>query len=155
MKMWFLQTAKHSTNNTISSGSFEGLCDRIYKRTGLKYAYRQQNAGYRLIPTFRNMQRRNSFAPEIDIAISGEEMHTMLRISGKPVRSVRIFMAAFLGALLMVELLLLILAACSKLDSLLLLLVPFAIGVFSYVLCRCVTKATFMSVIKAIQEEFS
>ena len=155
MTLLFAQTATHRINNTICSDFLEKLPEVIRKHTEWDYSYQHRNTGCFLKPTFCNMPYRNSFVPEIDIVVSCHEAHTMLHLSGQPVKSVRVFMALWFSFLLMMELFLLILAITSKLDRLFPVFIPVVMCVFGYLLCKLATKVTFNSVVRAIQKEFS
>lgn len=155
MKKLFTLTAKHSINNTIRSDFFEKLPEVIRKHTNWDYSYQKKDTGCFLKPTFRNMPYRNSFVPEIGITVSCQNAHTILQMSGQPVKFVRVFMALWFCFLLMMELFLLLFAFTSKLDSLFPVLMPAVLYVFGYILCKLATKTTFNSVVKAIQKEFS
>ena len=151
----FTQTANHRINDSFCSDFLGKLPEVIRKHTDLEYSYQQTDTGCFLKPTFRNMPNRNSFVPEIDIIVSYHEKHTMLHMRGYPVRFVRFFMALWFGFLLAMGVFLLVHAVASKLDSLLPVLIPVVMCAFGYLLCKFATKATFHSVVKAIQREFS
>lgn len=151
----FTQTANHRINDSICSDFLRKLPEVIRKHTDLEYLYQQTDTGCFLKPTFRNMPYRNSFVPEIEIVVSHDGKHTMLHMCGYPVRFVRIFMALWFGFLLTLEAFLLVHVVASKLDSLFPVLIPAVMCAFGYLLCKFATKTTFLSVVKAIQREFS
>ena len=150
----FTEMATHCINKTISTNDFEILPAVIRKHTDWDYTYQQKSEGCFLKPTFHNMPYRNSFVPEIDIVISNHDSQTALQMTGQPVKFVRVFMALWFSFLLVMEVLFIILAITSNLDSLFPLFIPLAMCVFGYLLCKLGTKATFNSVIKAIKKEF-
>ena len=152
MTRLFTQRAEHKINTTVYSDFLQKLPEVIRKHTNWEYKYQQRNAGCFLKPTFRNMPYRNSFVPEIDIIVSNHEAYTMLHITGKPVKFVRVFMALWFCFLSLMEVFLLILAITSNLDSIIPVFIPIAICVFGYLLCELGTKVTFRSVVKAIQK---
>jgi hypothetical protein len=155
MKKIFTQIAEHKIYNTACSDFIYKLPELILKHTDWEYTYQQRNGGCILKPTFRNMPYRNSFVPEIDITVSNHETYTMLHITGRPVKFVRIFMTLWFSLLLLMEMLLLIPALTSNLDNILAAFIPIGMCVFGYLLCELGTKATFYSVIKAIKKECS
>ena len=139
----------------LSADCLEKLPEVIRRHTGWSYASRQRDGDCRLTPTFRNMPYRNSFVPELEIAASHHGAQTELRISGRPVRSVRVFLAVWMGFLSALELLLVLLAAASRLEDLFLMLIPPVMCGFGYLLCEAATRMTFRSIVKAIKEELS
>lgn len=150
----FTEMATHCINKTISTNDFEILPAVIRKHTDWDYTYQQKSEGCFIKPTFRNMPYRNSFVPEIDIVISNHDLQTALQITGQPVKFVRVFMAFWFSFLLVMEVLFIILAITSNLDSLFPLFIPLAMCAFGYLLCKIGTKTTFNSVVKAIKKEF-
>lgn len=155
MTRLFTQTAEHKINSTANSDFLQKLPEVIRMHTGWEYTYQQRKDGCFLKPTFRNMPYRNSFVPEIDIIASNHEVHTMLHITGQPVKYVRIFMTLWFGILALMEVCWLILAITSNLDSIIPVFIPIAMCVFGYLLCKLGTKATFNSVVNAIRKEYS
>lgn len=153
MKSIFSQTAEHCIANTTYPMCLNDLPQLIRKHTDWDYACAQTDSGYFLKPTFRNMPYRNSFIPEIDIAVSCNDTQTILYMIGRPVKFVRVFMAIWFGFTLMMEVFLLALASTSNLDSLFPVLIPVIMCVFGYLLCKIGTRATFKSVMTAIQKE--
>ena len=155
MKRLFTQIAEHRINYAVNSDFVQKLPELICKHTDWEYKYQQRNDGCFLKPTFRNMLHRNSFVPEINITVSAHEEYTTLHITGRPEKSVRIFMAFWFGFLSLMEVLLLVLAITSNLDSITPVFIPIAMCSFGYLLCELATKATFNSVMRAIQKECS
>ena len=153
MKSIFTQTAEHSIASTAYPISLNDLTQLIRKHTDWDYSCVQTDSGYFLKPTFRNMPYRNSFVPEIDIVVSCNNTQTILYMSGQPVKFVRAFMAIWFVFALMMEIFLLALAITSNLDSLFPVFIPIIMCTFGYLLCKIVTRATFKSVMKAIQKE--
>jgi len=102
-----------------------------------------------------NMPYRNSFVPEIDIAVTHYGSQTFLYMQGQPVKPIRIFMVVWFGICLMVEALVLFLAITSRLDNAFLVFIPVIMCAFFYFICRIFTGATFKSVVKAIQKELN
>ena len=150
----FTEMATHCINKNLSTNGFEILPEVIRQHTDWDYAYQQSTKGCSLKPTFRNMPYRNSFVPEIDIVISNRDSKTELQMIGRPVKFVRVFMAFWFSFLLVMEVLIVILAITSSLDSLFPLFIPLAMCTFGYLLCKLATKAAFNSVVKAIKKEF-
>lgn len=153
MKSIFTQTAEHSIASTSYPACLNDLPKLIRKHTDWDYACAQTDTGYYLKPTFRNMPYQNSFVPEIDIVISCNDAQTILYMSGRPVKFIRIFMAVWFGFALMMEVFLLALAITSNLDGLFPVFIPIILCAFGYFLCKIATRNTFRSVVKAIQKE--
>ena len=150
----FTQSIKYSTNRYVSPDCFEKLPGLISKYTDLDYTYQKKNGGCFLYPSFGNMSCRNAFVPEIDIVFSSEEADDVICISGRPVKVVRIFMTLWFVFSLLAEGLLIVDVLTAESDSLE-LLIPFAIGVFGFLVCKLFTKAAFDAVVKVIKREFS
>ena len=146
----FNQTANLSMNKAIRSDFFQKLPERIRQHTDWDFSCQQTERGYFLKPTFRNMPYRNAFVPEIDIVISCCEERSILHISGRPVKSIRIFIALWFSFLLMIEAFFLILVLTSKLNCIFPLFIPPAMCVLGYLLCNLFAKTAFKSVVKAI-----
>ena len=153
MKSIFLQTAEHSIASPTCPTCLSDLPKLIRKHTDWDYSCVQTNSGYFLKPTFRDVPYRNSFVPEIDIAVSHNDTQTFLYMRGQPVKLIRIFMTIWFGFLLMMEVFLLAIATFSNLDSLFPVFLPIIMCVFGYLLCKIATGATFRSIVKAIQKE--
>ena len=155
MKRLFTRTATHSTNNPLCSNSFEKLPEVIREHTDWDYTYQQTSTGCFLKPTFRNMQYRNSFIPEIDITVSCDEAHTTLHISGQPVKVVRIFMTLFYAIWSVLSVLLIIQAIASQQGILFIAIIPLVLGTFFLLVGKFSLQAIFNSIVKAIQKEYS
>ena len=155
MKALLAQTAKHEIDNAIPSTTFEKLPEIIREHTDWEYTYRQTSNGCLLKPTFRNMQYRNSFIPEIDITVSCDETHTTLHISGRPVKSVRIFLALFYAIWSVLSVLLIIQAIASQQGILFIAIIPLVLGTFFLLVGKFSLQAIFNSIVKAIQKEYS
>lgn len=154
MRIGFSQTAEHCMNRIVSTDYFYNLPNVIYRHTYLNYTCKQTDHGYFLEPTFRKMPYANSFVPEIDIVISQNNGQTILNLTGRPVKFVRIFTMYWFGCLALMELLLLIFAAIFDLSYLLFGLFPVILCLFAYLFCKIATKLTFQKVLKAIQKGF-
>ena len=150
MKPIFMESATH---NATGSVCLDDLPDVIHKCTGWDYSFTQTDSGCFLKPTFRSMPFHNSFVPEIDVVVSHNDAQTVLHFRGQPVKAVRIFMGIWFGFLLPMELLFLVLAFTSHMDSLFPAFIPAIMLVFGYLLCKLATRATFLSIIKDIQKE--
>ena len=155
MKRLFTQMAEHKISSAACSDFLSTLPEVIRKHTDWEYTYQKSDSGCFLKPTFRNMPYRNSFVPELHIAVSNHEADTLLQITGQPVKLVRVFMAFWFGFLLLMEAFLLLLAIPSILDQVFPFFIPPAMCAFGYLLCKLGTKWTFNSVMRAIQREFS
>ena len=153
MKSIFTQTVEHSIANTTCHVCLNELPLLIRKHTDWDYACEQTDTGCFLKPAFRNMPYRNPFVPEIDVVVSRNDTQAILYMSGQPVKSVRVFMAIWFGFSLMMEVFLLTLAITFNLDRLFPVFIPIILCAFGYLLCKIATRATFKSVINAIQKE--
>ena len=153
MKSIFTQTAEHRIANPTCPTYLNDLPKLIRKHSDWNYSCVQTDTGYFLKPTFRDMPYRNAFVPEIDVVVSHNNAQIVLHMSGQPVKSVRVFMAIWFSFALMMEVFLLVLAITSGLDSLFPVFIPIIMCVFCYLLCKIATRATFKSVVKAIQKE--
>jgi hypothetical protein len=154
MKAFFEQSATHKIDNATASTAFEKLPEIIREHTDWEYAYQATNTGCLLKPTFRNMQYRNCFIPEIDISVSCDEAHTTLHISGRPVKSVRIFMTLFYAIWSVLSVWLIIQAITSQQGILFIAILPLVLGAFFLLIEKFSLQATFNSIVKAIQKEF-
>ena len=150
----FTQTMEHKINNSFCSDFLQKLPEVIRMHTDWDYTYQQRDYGCFLKPTFHNMPYRNSFVPEIDVTVSHYEGYTLLHITGQPVKSVRIFMSLWFIFLSLMEAFLLILSIDSNPESIIPVVIPIAMCVFGYLLCKLATKATFHSVVQAILKGF-
>ena len=155
MTSLFTQMAKHRMNNDVYSDFLSKLPEAIRKHTDWEYSYQQNNAGCFLKPTFRNMPYRNSFAPEIVMIVSFDKAHTVLQMSGQPVKFVRVFMTLWFSFLLTMEVFFLLYAITSELDNIFPVFIPVVLCAFGYLLCKVATKTTFHSIVKAIQKELT
>lgn len=154
MKEIFTQMAEHKIKNADCSDFFKKLPNLIYTYTDWPYKYQLKDDGYLLKPIFRNTTYRNSFIPEINIVLSNDEDYTMLHITGRPVKLVRVFMALWFGILSLMEAFLLILAITSNLNGIFPVFIPIIMCVFGYLLCKRGTNVTFNTVMKVIKEEY-
>ena len=153
MESIFAQAAEHRIASTTCPACLNDLPILVSKHTDWDYVCTQTDAGYYLKPTFHNMSYRNSFVPEIDIVVSRNDAQTILYIGGRPVKFVRVFMTIYFCFALMMEILLLVLAITSNLDSLFPVFIPIILCVFGYLLCKIATTTTFKSIMKAFQKE--
>ena len=149
----FTEMATHCINKTISTNGFEILPDVIRQHTNWDYAYHQKPTGCSLKPTFHNMPYRNSFVPEIDVAVSCDDGQSVLCMRGQPVKMVRFFSAFWLGVVLLMQVFVVALAFASKLNGLFPLFLPAIMFFLGYFLCKISSKRVFTSIVKAIQQE--
>ncbi len=153
MGIGFSYISEYRTNKNITADVCGNLPAAIRRHTDWNYTCEQTNSGCLLKPVFRDMPYRNSFVPEIDIAVYCEDGQNVLRMHGQPVKMVRYFMAFWLGVLLLMQVFVVALAVASKLNGLFPLFLPAIMGVLGYFLCKIDTKWVFLSVTKAIQKE--
>lgn len=153
MRPLFTFTEEHKVRSTTCPDCLGDLPKLILKHTDWEYSCKETDKGCLLKPTFRHMPYRNSFVPEIDIVVSHNDTQTNLSMRGRPVLFLRIFMAIWFGILIPISALVLLSALVSGIENILELIIPLAMCVFGYLLCKIGTKATFKSVVKAIKEE--
>ena len=153
MKSIFTQTAERCIVSAACPTCLNDLPELIRKHSSWNYSCVQTDTGCFLKPTFRDMPYRNSFVPEIDVAVSCDNAQIILQMRGRPVPFVRTLMAVWFGFALMMEVFLLAFAITSGLDSLFPVLIPILMCTFTYLLCKTATRAAFQSVVKAIQKE--
>jgi hypothetical protein len=96
----------------------------------------------------------NSFVPEIDIVISGQDDKTVLQMTGRPVKFVRVFMKIWFRFLAFMEACGLLITVSSGVSGFPFLFIPVIMCVFGYLLCKIATKLTFRTVVNAIRQEF-
>ena len=152
MKIGFLQTARHSINETISNERLEKLPEVISKQTDFNYLYESKDNGCVLKPTFRKMPYRNSFVPEIDIEITENSEQTCLEIKGQPAKFVRIFMTIWCVTLLIMSVVFIALVLVSQFDRIS-VIIPLCMCAYGYFLCEFGTKITFRSIVNVIRQE--
>ena len=154
MTIGFSQKEIHHMCTTTVDAFYNGVADGILRNTDLEYAFTQTEEGCFLKPTFRNMPYRNSFVPEIDVAISQENGQTVLHMEGRPTGFVRTFMRLWCISLAIFEVVMLVIAVMQGVDHIILTFVPLIMCVFGYLLCKIATRASFRSVVNAIRKEF-
>ncbi len=149
----FSQAAEISIKTLPLSERLKKLPLDILKHTDWEYFCEITDKGCFLRPTFRNMPYKNSFVPEIDVVVSKDDNQTVLHITGKPVKFVRIFTVIFFILLLIIEVLLLALIITSNLNSIFPLFIPIGVCAIAFLFCKIGTAITFKSVVKAIRKE--
>lgn len=153
MGIGFSYMSEHRTNKSITADALDNLPGAIRRHTDWNYTCAQTDSGCLLKPIFRDMPYRNSFVPEIDVAVSCNDGQSHLCMRGQPVKMVRYFMAFWLGVVLLMQVLVVALAIASKLNGLFPLFLPAIMFVWGYFLCKISSKRVFISVVKAIQQE--
>ena len=154
MRSVFSQTAEHRIANTASPLPLNELPGVIYKHTGLDYTFAATDKGFSLKPTFRNMPYRNSFVPEIDVAVSRNDTETILHMSGRPIKPTRIFWGRWFGFLLLMQVFLLVFALSPEAALSFQFFIPIILCVFAFLLCKIATGHAFRAVTEAIRKEF-
>lgn len=149
-KLDFSQTASITVNTPIKSDFPDRLTDKLLRESEIKYASTSTDDGYFMKPVFGSTWRRNSFTPEITISVSRYDERTVLHLTGRPIKSVRIFVAFFISFALFLEAILIAIAIFSGLDSLIPLFIPIGMCIFCYFLCKLATKADFQTVVNTI-----
>ncbi len=155
MKRIFSSSAKHSIKTTVFPVYLQKLPEAILKHVDWDYSYEQTDDGCLLKPTFQNMPYKNSFVPELDITITEKGDEAVLHITGKPVKSVRIFNICFCAFLLVIEALLLISFITSGINNIFPLFIPIGIIVLNFLLLKLGIKITFKSVVRAVRKELT
>lgn len=153
MRSVFTKTAEHRIADSACSLSLSELPGLIYKHTGFDYAFAATDKGYFLKPTFRNMPYRNSFVPEIDVTVSRNDTETILHMSGRPIKPIRIFWGRWFGFLLLMQVFLLVFALSSEAALSFQFFIPIILCVFAFLLCKIATGHAFKSVVEAIRKE--
>ena len=153
MGIGFLYTLEYRTNKSITADALGNLPAAIRRHTDWNYTCEQTDSGCLLKPVFRDMPYRNSFVPEIDVAVSCDDGQSVLCMRGQPVKMVRYFMAFWLGVVLLMQVFVVALAIVSKLNGLFPLFLPAIMFVLGYSFCKIFSKRVFTSVVKAIQQE--
>lgn len=153
MGIVFSYMSEHRTNKSITADVLGNLPAAIRRHTDWNYTCEQTDSGCLLKPVFRDMPYRNSFVPEIDVAVSCDDGQSLLCMRGQPVKMVRYFMAFWLGVVLLMQVFVVALAIASKLNGLFPLFLPAIMFVLGYFLCKISSKRVFISVVKAIQQE--
>ncbi len=153
MKLGFSVSAEHIIRCPVGEDLIARLLRGIYRHTHWTYSCTRTEAGYILKPIFRKIKfgERQSFVPEITIAVSQADGRTVLQIQGQPADFIRAFMYIWIGSLMMMGILTLVVSPWP--DKLLTLAFCSGMGVFGYLLCKLSTKSAFGRIVKAIQKE--
>ena len=154
MNIGFSVSESHSVQIPDTVDLSDHFPKTIHQHSGWKYSCEKTEDGYFLKPIFRDMPYRNSFVPEISVGISPGGKHHYLTLKGRPVKFVRGFMNIWFAGLLLLEVFMLVLAICLKLDRLFPVFIPVGMCIFGYLLCKIATKVIFRSVVKAILKGF-
>ncbi|MBP3922141.1 MAG: hypothetical protein J6D27_04165 [Ruminiclostridium sp.] len=153
MKHIFGSSAKHSIKKQSCPDYPKKLPEAILKHTDWDYSYEQTESGLLLKPTFQNMPYKNSFVPELSVTITEKGDEAVLQMTGKPIKSVRIFNICFCAFLLIIEVLLLLLFFTSGIGSIFPLFIPIVIILLNFLIIKVGTASTFKSVVRAISKE--
>ncbi|MBQ6890098.1 MAG: hypothetical protein IJN53_03675 [Oscillospiraceae bacterium] len=153
MGIGFSYTLEYRTNKSITADVLGNLPAAIRRHTDWNYTCEQTDSGCLLKPVFRDMPYRNSFVPEIDVAVSCDDGQSVLCMRGQPVKMVRFFSAFWLGVVLLMQVFVVALAFASKLNGLFPLFLPAIMFFLGYFLCKISSKRVFTSIVKAIQQE--
>ena len=152
MKPLFSQWATLSVETALTPDLLDRLTQKLHRESEIKYRYTVTEYGYFLEPVFGGTWRRNSFTPEIKIALSQEQGYTTLQMTGQPIRGVRVFVVIYMAFALLMEAMMLLLAAFSAVDHIVPLLLPIGLCVFGYCLSEQSTKMDFQIVVKAMEK---
>lgn len=154
-KIGFSETVNFQTSELIKAEFLEFLPNVIYKKTGYNYSLEHADNGCFLKPSFDHMSNRNSFVPEVNIDFQDAGGQHFLRIKGQPVKDARIFMKVWIAFALLIEIIGIIAVVITGIDRIVFAIFPAILALFGYSLCKIVTKITFKSVLKIIQNELS
>ena len=149
MNLGFTETAVYSTDRRISDDHLtEQLLSIVHNHTNWQYTCEKTAAGYLLKPTFRNMPYRNSFVPEIHVAITEDSNGTFFAMQGRPVRSMRLFLTVWCITLLAFGMVFLLAAEGFP------KFIPLSMGAVAYFMCKLSVGITFRSFVKGIEKYF-
>lgn len=153
MNLGLTENAQHRISRSNDLDCLEKLPEMIREHTDWNYSCELRNYGCLLKPCFCNMPYRNSFVPEIEIAVSENDGQIILDMKGQPIKSVRIFTLFICSVLALLEIYFFVMIAASLWRISFSVFIPVVIGAFSYLLCKISTKLTFYAVVKAIRKE--
>ncbi len=137
MNLGFTETVVHKTESPVGDDLTEQLLSIAHNHTNFQYTCEKKEDGYWLRPTFKNMPYRNSFVPEIHVALGWEGDQRVFTIQGRPVKSVRIFMTIWFFSLLPHGIIGLF--AMEGIPR----FIPLFMAVFGYLLCKLGGRRTF------------
>jgi len=155
MGIGFSQSAEHRVNGILPADWINNLSEILLRHTGLCYSCTTTDKGFFLKPALSYGGKRNSFIPEIDIEVCQEGDQTLLRMKGRPVKFVRIFMTVWLVLLFLMEALAVALTAVSGQGEPSRVIFPVVLGIFGYLLCKIAGGIAFRSVVKTIRKEIN
>lgn len=154
MLLDFSRTTEYHISREIGEAELNRMPEAIYKHTDYSYKYFKTNTGCVLLPTFSKDSARNSFVPEIDIAISQSNGQTNFKITVKPVDFVRFFMVFWYVFLIFFEVFAIIIFINKGVENIGFVVMPVVMGVFAYGICKYATKQSFENVIAAFMKEY-
>ena len=151
MNLGFSCYAEHTPQKPIGPEFGRNLPPMIMRHTGHEYICTELLEGFELKPTFRHGTTHNSFLPCMQIIRSGERDNYKLKISGRPVEFVRVFMIIWFAFLAQIAAFLALIFMINKEFDLFPIIVITAMLIFGYCLCKFATKAGFIAVLSAIK----
>ena len=152
MRLGLTCTAEHSVNRLVNAEHINDLINIIHQNTDYRYLCEIRDGVCYLKPRFSDLPYRNSFVPEIEVQFSQNKDSTILHLTGRPDKFVRIFMMFWFGVLAMIQLLLLTIAFTSGFSFS--LFIPAVMCVFGYLLFKFGCNIPFCSIVRAIRNEF-
>ena len=148
MNLGFTETVVHKTESPVGDDLTELLLSIAHNHTNFQYTCEKKEDRYWLRPTFKNMPYRNSFVPEIYVALGWEGDQRVFTIQGRPVRNVRIFMTIWFFSLLPHGIIgLLTMEGIPR-------FIPLFMAVFGYLLCKLGGRRTFYTFTEGLQKIF-
>ena len=154
MSFGFSQSADLRMDCPMDGDSAERIYGAVKQHAHQTYTCTPTPEGCFLKPVFRGMTFRNSFAPEIRIAVSQEDGKTVLHLYGQPVPMVLVFMGVWLGFLALIGMILLADFLFSRTGNPMFLLIIPGMALYGYGLCKLGTWIAFREVLKAIRKAF-
>ena len=154
MKVPLVQVAEIELREELSTKFFGKLTNAVRARCGWEYVWVKKGSGYCLIPdgktysgSYVGYPNRNSFVPQIDVTVESRDGRNVLRLKGRPMKSVCVFVALIVCLALVSVPAYFVTEGTWKLGGIVSAVVIYLTGEFG-------TRSTFKAVVKAIREEF-
>ena len=148
MGIGFYETSVLYIDRIVDTDYFMNLPNDIQQHTDLHYSSVKTERGLNLKPIFHFALSRNHFVPEIDIVVSHRNRHTCLYMTGRPVKLHRLFLILWFSLLLLFQLFIILFAGYDI--PLNVIIMPFFMGVFTYLLFKFAIKLTYKRVVNVI-----
>ena len=147
----FSQTTVLTAPSEIDENFPSRFSKKLLSEAYMNYSCVPTDSGYLLKPLFHSTAYKNSFSPEISVFVSHNSNQTTLTLEGKPLQFVRVFIWLYICFALLFEVIMLIIAFVSGLDSIVPLFIPLILAVFGYFLCYFGTKNAFNAVVSTMK----